>query len=147
MFLPYDAFISVDAIARTLVRLLITGNRLLEWQTSSEAERTARSDIIGFIASMWITPVIAFASGVILLFKQPDQLALALPIVSAWLVAPWIAWWISQPLVAPPPDLSDGQLAFLRRVARKTWHFFDTFVTSRENWLPPAVRSIRQKIG
>ena len=26
---------------------------------------------------------------------------------------------------------------FLRRIARKTWHFFETFVTAQENWLPP----------
>ena len=29
------------------------------------------------------------------------------------------------------------QLIFLRRTARKTWHFFETFVTAQENWLPP----------
>ena len=28
-------------------------------------------------------------------------------------------------------------MAFLRRTARKTWHFFETFVTAQENWLPP----------
>ncbi len=136
-FLPYDAFISVDAIARTLVRLLVTGKRLLEWQTSSESERTARSDLPGFIASMWVTPVIAVASGIILALQHPHQLPVALPFLSAWLVAPCIAWLISRPIAAPSPDLSEEQLAFLRRVARKTWHFFETFVTSRDNWLPP----------
>jgi len=37
VFLPYDAFISLDAIGRTLVRLLFTHKRLLEWQTASDA--------------------------------------------------------------------------------------------------------------
>jgi hypothetical protein len=36
-----------------------------------------------------------------------------------------------------PVDLTRDQLAFLRRMARKTWHFFETFVTAEENWLPP----------
>src|SRR5262249_748651 len=31
VFLPYDAFISLDAIGRTLLRLLITRKKLLEW--------------------------------------------------------------------------------------------------------------------
>ena len=39
-FLPYDAFISLDAIGRTLLRLLVTHKRLLEWQTSSDCEWT-----------------------------------------------------------------------------------------------------------
>ena len=28
-------------------------------------------------------------------------------------------------------------MAFLRRTARKTWRFFETFVTAQEHWLPP----------
>ena len=53
---PYDAFISADAIVRTIVRMLLTKRRLLEWTTSSEAERTARADLSGFFRSMWIGP-------------------------------------------------------------------------------------------
>ncbi len=49
VFLPYDAFISLDAIGRTLVRLLFTRKRLLEWQTASDAERTARSGPRGIL--------------------------------------------------------------------------------------------------
>jgi cyclic beta-1,2-glucan synthetase len=55
-FLPYDAFISLDAIGRTLLRLLVTHKRLLEWQTSSDSERTTRADLAGFYATMWIAP-------------------------------------------------------------------------------------------
>ena len=28
-------------------------------------------------------------------------------------------------------------MTFLRNTARKTWHYFETFVTAGENWLPP----------
>jgi hypothetical protein len=42
-FLPYDAFISMDAVARTLLRLLVTHKRLLEWQTSKDSEETPRA--------------------------------------------------------------------------------------------------------
>lgn len=136
-FLPYDAFISVDAIGRTLVRLLVTHKRLLEWQTSSDSERTARADLTGFYATMWISPVVALATGLFLAAVQPAPLFLALPILGVWLAGPWIAWWISQPIESAAPDLTAEQLLFLRRIARKTWYFFETFVTAKENWLPP----------
>ena len=136
-FLPYDAFISLDAIGRTLLRLLVTHKRLLEWQTSSDSERTTRADLAGFYATMWIAPVVALATGFFLAAVQPAQLSLALPILGVWLAAPWIAWWISQPIESATPDLTAEQLTFLRRTARKTWHFFETFVTAQENWLPP----------
>ena len=136
-FLPYDAFISLDAIGRTLLRLLVTHKRLLEWQTSGDSERTRRADLTGFCVTMWVAPAVAVAAGCFLAFMRPAQLSLALPLLSAWLAAPWIAWWISQPIEASAPDLTAEQLTFLRRTARKTWSFFETFVTERENWLPP----------
>src|ERR1035437_1127902 len=136
-FLAYDAFVSVDAIGRTLVRLLVTHKRLLEWQTSSDSERTTRADLADFYATMWIAPGIALATGLFLIIRQPGQLIFALPLLFVWLAAPWIAWWISQPIESATPDLTAGQLTFLRRTARKTWHFFDTFVSAQENWLPP----------
>jgi cellobiose phosphorylase len=136
-FLPYDAFISLDAIGRTLLRLLVTHKRLLEWQTSGDSERTTRADFTGFYGTMWIAPVVALATGVFLAILQPAQLTLALPILGLWLAAPWIAWRISQPIESLTPDLSAEQLTFLGHTARKTWHFFETFVTAQENWLPP----------
>ena len=137
VFLPYDAFISLDAISRTLLRLLITHKRLLEWQTAGDSERAACADLVAFYKTMWITPVVALASGCFLAVMQRYQLPLAAPILGLWLVAPWIAWRISQPLEPPVPALQAEQLAFLRKAARRTWRFFETFVTAQENWLPP----------
>jgi cellobiose phosphorylase len=136
-FLAYDSFISVAAIGKTLVRLLVTHKRLLEWQTSSDSERITRADLADFYVTMWIAPGIALATGLFLVLRHPAQLIFALPLLLVWLAAPWIAWWISQPIASATPDLSPTQLTFLRRTARLTWHFFDTFVCALENWLPP----------
>ena len=136
-FLPYDAYMSLDAIGRTLLRLLVTHKRLLEWQTSSDSEWTKRADLAGFYATMWIAPFVALLSGILLVSQHPAQVPLALPILGIWLGAPWIAWWISKPIESAAPDLTAAQITFLRRTARKTWHFFETFVTAQENWLPP----------
>ena len=138
VFLPYDAYISLDAIGRTLVRLLFTRKRLLEWQTSSEAERTVLNGPAGFYATMWISPVVSLTCGFYLAFMQPSQLPLAGLILVLWLLSPWIAWRISQPIEpSTGPELRLKELAFLRRTARKTWRFFETFVTAQEHWLPP----------
>jgi len=136
-FLPYDALVSVDAIGRTLGRLLFTHKRLLEWQTSSDSERTTRADLAGFYATMWIAPLTGLATGISLAILQPAQLSPALPIFGLWLVAPCIAWWISQPIESAKPALSRSQTVFLRSTARRTWNYFETFVTAQENWLPP----------
>ncbi len=136
-FLPYDAFISLDAIGRTLVRVLVTHKRLLEWQPSADSERTASADLPAFYRTMWVAPVVALLSGGMVVALQPAQLPVALPLLGLWLAAPWIAWWISQPIVSATPDLTARQRTFLRHIARRTWYFFETFVNAAENWLPP----------
>ncbi|HEX5338864.1 MAG TPA: glucoamylase family protein [Gallionella sp.] len=136
-FLPYDAFISMDAIVRTLLRLLVTHKRLLEWRTSSDAELVSRHDLASFFSRMWVAPVTALASALFLAIMQPTLLAAAFPFFGLWFVSPSIAWWISRPIARIPANLSTDQLNFLRVSARKTWHFFDTFVSAQESWLPP----------
>lgn len=137
IFLPYDAFISMDAICKTLLRLLITRKCLLEWRTSSDAEGTTRSDLAGFYITMWIAPVVALAVGFYLFMMHAETLFTALPILLGWLVAPLIAWWISLPIRSQAKELPSEKVDFLRDVARKTWHYFETFVTVEESWLPP----------
>ncbi|MGD0815613.1 MAG: glucoamylase family protein [Verrucomicrobiota bacterium] len=137
VFMPYDAFVSLDAIGRTLGRMFITHRRLLEWQTTGEAERRARTDLAGFYETMWAAPALGAVVFIYLCLRQPGELFQAMPFLILWLGAPCIAWWISQPIVTRPPQLSEEQQSLLRKTARKTWHFFETFVTERENWLPP----------
>ncbi len=136
-FLPNDALVSLDAIGRTLVRMFLTRRRLLEWRTSSDVARTARTDLAGSYAAMWFGPALALAGGILLALTTPASLPFALPFFLLWLAAPWIAWWLSQPLAPAQSGLSAEQVFFLRRIARKTWHFFETFMTAEENWLPP----------
>ena len=138
-FLPYDAFMSLDAIARSLLRQLITHKRLLEWQTSSDSELKRRTDLRAFYATMWFAPALALATLVFFTLTQSAWPPLiSLPILVIWLLSPAIAWWISQPFEATiTAQLDPDQLLFLRRTARKTWSFFETFVTAREHNLPP----------
>ncbi|MBI2806708.1 MAG: hypothetical protein HYX68_17150 [Planctomycetes bacterium] len=38
---------------------------------------------------------------------------------------------------ATPVHLSDSQKLFLRKLSRRTWRYFEVFVSAEENWLPP----------
>jgi cyclic beta-1,2-glucan synthetase len=137
LFLPYDAWMSLDAVGRTMARLLFTGKRLLEWQTSSDAERNVRTDRAGFYLSMWICPVMGTA---VIVSEYTGFMPGGLPqslIALSWILAPWAAWWISLPIAARPLRLTHAQQTFLRRSARRTWRFFETFVSKEEHWLPP----------
>ena len=136
-FLPNDAFLSLDAIGRTLWRVLVTRRHLLEWRTSGEVARSARTDLAGSYAAMWIAPVIAFASAVSS-GRHPAGVLAGYRAILRSLAGCALDRVVDQPAHGTAgPELSAEQLTFLRRIARKTWHFFETFVTAEENWLPP----------
>ncbi len=138
--LPYEAYFSVDAILRTNWRILVTKKRLLEWAPSDTSERDARTSLLASYQSMWIAPVIAIASATYLAVSSstvPPALAAAAPILLLWIAAPALTWWISRPLTRLEPALTNDQIIFLQKVARKTWGFFETFVGPEDHWLPP----------
>jgi len=135
--LPYEAAFSSDAIVRTTARMLVTHKRLLEWNPSVGPYRRKRSDLMAAWCSMWVAPVIAAAAGTCLGLFRPAALAVAGPVLALWFLSPIIAWWISRPLGLRKSGLTAGQKVFLRRLARKTWAFFETFVGPQDHWLPP----------
>ena len=137
MCLPYEAFFSLDAVFRTACRLLITHRRLLEWNPSSGTDRNGRTDLAGSYRTMWIAPVIAAAAAITLSLLRPLALVVAVPILGLWFAAPAIVWWISRPLTRREATLTTNQTLFLRRLSRKIWAFFETFVGPDDNWLPP----------
>ena len=135
--LPYDAFVSLDAIVRTAVRMFVTRRRLLEWSPSTEPDRTARSNLFASYRSMWIAPLLAGAAGTYLALARPAALAGSVPILGLWFASPAIAWWISRPLARREARLTVEQTIFLRKLSRKIWAFFEAFVGPEDHWLPP----------
>ena len=137
IFLPHEAILSLDAIGRTLFRMYWTGKKLLEWTTSCEVNRNSRSDLAGFTRMMWPAPVVSSLLLADLWFYRPTVFWIAAPLLWIWFFSPAIAWCLSRPLPVPKVKLAEPQKVFLRKVARKTWRYFETFVTAEDNWLPP----------
>jgi len=136
---PYEAFFSLDAVIRTMWRMLVAHRRLLEWSPSGAPDRNNRTELVASYRTMWIAPIIAFIAAIYLTILSPDVLAVAGPILGFWFASPAIAWWISRPLARRRVRLTDDQTIFLRKISRKTWAFFETFVGPEDHWLPPDI--------
>ena len=136
-FLAHQAWLMVDAVARTVFRLLVR-RRLLEWVSAAQAENDSefnRGEMIAQVAAC------AFFAGVVAFFLhlsgQPNWL-IATPFAILWVLSPLLARWAS----LPPPAAGHLMIAAsdtraLRLIARQTWRFFEKFVGTEDNMLPP----------
>ncbi len=136
-FLLYQAISCVDAIVRTLHRLFLTHRHLLEWETSASTERRLGASFSSFARMMWPASLSALLFAALVLIVRPGDLVVAGPILLLWFLSPLIACGISQPRTNRNAPLEAAEQAELRKVARKTWGFFEAFVNADGNWLPP----------
>lgn len=135
--LPFEAYYSLDAIIRTLWRLMITHHHLLEWNPSHVADYHSNKSLPGTYMKMWIAPFLGLLVFGIFITRNEVALFLVWPILLLWILSPAIAWRISVPISPRVAMLSISQRNFLGEIARKTWAFFEVFVNKDENWLPP----------
>ncbi len=103
------------------------------WRFGARASGTLSATV----RSMAVSPALAVAAALVLSIFRQNALPWAAPWILAWLASPLVAWWLSRPITRPPLRLSEDQHHFLAKLARKTWRYFEEFVTAEENWLPP----------
>ncbi len=135
--LPYEAAYSLSAIAVTLWRTLLSRRHLLQWNPSSEVERQLGSGAAAELRMMWPVSLLAAVVAVALWRLNPAALWTATPILLVWAGSPWLMAWLGR---APPrrsAQLSETQRAFLGRLARRTWAFFEDNIREEDHWLPP----------
>jgi cyclic beta-1,2-glucan synthetase len=138
-FLARVAYLSLDAIARTLFRVFCSRRHLLEWVTFAQTKYARRGGSYGALAFQLLGSVAfsGFATAAILL-RAPHNVSTGAPFLVLWALSPVIARWASQsPKTEPHLDITQSDKNALRLAARRTWLFFERFVTEEDNWLPP----------
>ncbi len=137
IMLPHQTLLALDAIARSLVRRFITGERLLEWETAAqtEAERTSRTPMDRYLAA--VLPLVAALGLVIWLLTRPGSaIFCALPILALWALASPVTIWLDhQPRERYPLPPKDRD--FLSAHALRIWRYFAEFSVERHNFLIP----------
>ncbi len=138
VFLAHQAGLMADAIGRTLYRLAIGRKKLLEWTTAAQAEASHTPSIIGNYRLMSISLAAGIAALGVAFYRADSTWIPALPFALSWLAAPAVAYWMSlSPKMEDELDSSPADRKALRLVARRTWRFFETFVTPADSMLPP----------
>jgi cyclic beta-1,2-glucan synthetase len=138
VFWADQAWMTSDAILRTLYRLAISRRKLLEWTTTAQSKIGASDSLPGFYRRMSGGVLLVLGLALLLLLEGHELSWMAVPCLLAWLCAPIVARSVSRPArPAQRENLSSDDRHRLRIMARQTWSFFDTFVTAEQNMLPP----------
>ena len=137
-FLSHQAWTMSDAILRTLFRLVVSHRNMLEWVTAAQTKVNPQLDLVGFYRRMAGGVTLAAGATILVACVAPSSWPIAAPFLMLWLLSPAVARWISlpSPLSARQP-ISSSDTQALRLVARRTWRFFETFVTAEHHMLPP----------
>tara|TARA_B110001454_G_scaffold219197_1_gene251435 strand:- start:24390 stop:33101 length:8712 start_codon:yes stop_codon:yes gene_type:complete len=136
-FLAHQAVIHVDAICRVFYRRYFSHSRLLEWSTAAQMEK----QISGTKKPLWQTslPTELVLTSILVLFASQNEVAStewALTI-AVWMSYPFAAKLISRQISREQKPIPSEDQNLLRQIARRTWHYFEDFVSQDDNWLPP----------
>ena len=138
VFLAHQAWLMADAIVRTLYRLAISRRHLLDWVTAAQLTSLRAPGLLASYRQMRSAAAFGVAAALVVDHFGGTAWPAALPFVLAWIASPALARWASQsPPVADRLAVAPEDARVLRLVARRTWRFFETFVTAVEHMLPP----------
>ncbi|MFL6332477.1 MAG: GH36-type glycosyl hydrolase domain-containing protein [Pyrinomonadaceae bacterium] len=135
--LAHQAYLMCDAAVRTLYRKLFSKRRLLEWTTAAQAEAGSAPTLAAAFRFMWPVGLILIAAVALILGLRPGALPAAAPLLLAWAASPFVAYWVSRRFEVGREELAPADEQEARLIARRTWRFFETFVTQEDQWLPP----------
>lgn len=134
--LPYKAYSAIKSAIKTIYRLTISHKHLLEWMTSEEAEKLAKTDFITYYKNMFVN-IIAGIISLIIYFEDKSILALILGIV--WIIAPAIMWYISKEKneIQKVEVLNQNEKNYILDIGKRTWAFFENYLNEENNFLMP----------
>ncbi|WP_240790304.1 GH36-type glycosyl hydrolase domain-containing protein [Rhodobacter sp. SY28-1] len=138
MLLADTAATMLDAIIRTGWRLGVSRRHLLEWMTAAQAGSSARPGLFRQYRSMLPGLALGLCLAGTAFLLNPAVWPIPAAFGLLWCAAPALARAISQPRrPAATRSLTLAQAQELRLVGRRTWRYFETFVTPEDNFLPP----------
>ena len=129
LFLPYHAYISATAACTALWRMGVSHRDLLAWVTAAQTEK-GKDGLWSCFKALWFS----MAAGLFTLIFARLRLGMAVGFL--WMLAPALAWAMSQP-AAGRTKLSPADRAFLLHEATLIWRYFADFLRPEDHWLPP----------
>ena len=138
VLMAHFAWMMGDAIIRTLYRLLVSRQNLLEWRTASQAHKNGDNDLRSYYSMMYGAVIIGVVGLAVPVLADSTGAFVAFFFALFWIGSPAFASSSARPASTTGERLriSAADLHALRTAARRTWHYFETRTAEHHN-LPP----------
>ncbi len=125
-----SAFVSLDAIARSLFRMFVSRKNMLEWVTAAQTDEAGKDGIVGYVYKNLPS---AFVGVLLFVFCPWGHVKI---VGLLWFFHPAIAYYTSLSGKSRKTKLSLNDKNTLREYASDIWKFFAENVTAEDNFLP-----------
>ncbi|NKL04840.1 protein ndvB [Rhizobium leguminosarum bv. viciae] len=138
VFIADSACMMADAIGRSLYRLFVSRKLMLQWRTAASVQAGGQGTLISYYKAMWHAPVLALLALGFAALPGDNAFLVGIPFALLWILSPVVAWYVSQSAETEDRlEVADSVSSELRKIARRTWRYFETFTTAEQNYLPP----------
>ena len=128
--LPKEAWMYTDAAVRACYRMWFSHRNLLAWITSDEASKSTKGTYDDYVKKFWPNYLVStalVALGVWGNVGVAGWIGIIFCVVM-WLSAPELMWWLGKKFPQDKKTLNAKETDEVRRLAQKTWGFFDTLI-------------------
>ena len=140
MALPDKAYNNLNASIKAIYRISVSKKHLLEWITSEEAEKQAKTSLISYYKNMLPNVIIGLLSLIYSIIFWNKTTSLFLLLLSfLWLIAPTVFCYISRKINKKnkKQEITQKEKEYVYEIGRKTWKYFKDALTKENNYLPP----------
>ncbi|WBW98758.1 GH36-type glycosyl hydrolase domain-containing protein [Oceanirhabdus sp. W0125-5] len=136
-FIPYNSYLIIDAIVRTLYRMFLSKKNLLQWTPASTIEKNSNNSLLFYVKEMKFAPIFAVIVMLISYAYNVDLMMYYFFPCGLWFLSPYIAYSISRECDDDnnQENVIKNDREYLRRIARKTWGYFEDCVKEETNFL------------
>lgn len=132
-FMAHSACYLTRSCLLSLYRIAISRKHMLQWKSTGLASLESQ-DLASFFNSMVSSLLVGFVA-LALHFGHVVKLGnWFLFCASLWLIAPLVAYKISQPNKGP--SINDAQKEQFKAIGERIWRFYEAFCTAENNHLP-----------
>ncbi|QFY61808.1 protein ndvB [Rhizobium grahamii] len=138
VFIADSACMMADAIGRSIYRLFFSHKLMLQWRTAASVQAGKQGTIVSYYKAMWHAPVLAVLALAFAALSGDKAYFVGIPFALLWILSPLVAYYVSQS--AETEDrmhVPDAVSSELRKIARRTWRYYEAFTTVEQNYLPP----------